>query len=201
MKEAATAYTAALALKERLAADFPTRPEFRQDLARTHGNLGVLLRDSGRLSEAEAAFAHVLALHKKLVADFPEPARVPPRGWPRATATWVSCSATRADRGKRRRSMPPALGLKKRLAADFPNRPESVSSWPGASWDLGILLRDTGRLKEAEGGCTIALALWKQLADDFPTRLKLPPGPGCNSLRTGHPAPPTGRSGEADEGL
>src|SRR5947207_968264 len=60
-----------LALRKRLAADFPTRPDFRQWLARSHNNLGVLLHATGRLKEAEAAYAEGLALRKRLAADFP----------------------------------------------------------------------------------------------------------------------------------
>ena len=40
LKEAEAAYDQALALQKQLVADFPTRPEFRQELARSHNNLG-----------------------------------------------------------------------------------------------------------------------------------------------------------------
>ena len=43
LKEAEAAYADALALHKQLAADFPTRPEFRQELAGSHNNLGILL--------------------------------------------------------------------------------------------------------------------------------------------------------------
>jgi eukaryotic-like serine/threonine-protein kinase len=71
LKEAEHAYSDALALQKQLAADFPTRPVFRFELARTHNNLGTLLYATGRLKEAEAAYAEVLALQKQLAADFP----------------------------------------------------------------------------------------------------------------------------------
>ena len=71
LKEAEAAYADALALRKQLAADFPTRPEFRQELAASHNNLGILLKDTGRLKEAEAAYADALALQKQLAADFP----------------------------------------------------------------------------------------------------------------------------------
>ena len=70
-KEAEAAYSAALDLQKQLAADFPTRPEFRQELARSHNNLGILLRDTGRLKEAEAAYGAALDLQRQLAADFP----------------------------------------------------------------------------------------------------------------------------------
>jgi hypothetical protein len=48
------------------------RPEFRQKLALTHNDLGILLADTGRPKEAEAALADALAIFKRLAADFPE---------------------------------------------------------------------------------------------------------------------------------
>jgi hypothetical protein len=46
----------ALGIRKQLAADFPTRPEFRQELAAGHNTRGNLLRDTGRLQEAEGDF-------------------------------------------------------------------------------------------------------------------------------------------------
>ena len=45
-KEAEAAYAEALAILKQLAADFPSRPEFRQELAMSHDNLGALLQSS-----------------------------------------------------------------------------------------------------------------------------------------------------------
>jgi hypothetical protein len=72
MRDAEAAYADALALRKRLADDFPARPEFRQDLADGLGNLGVLLQITGRLKEAEAAHTDALTLRKQLAADFPD---------------------------------------------------------------------------------------------------------------------------------
>jgi tetratricopeptide (TPR) repeat protein len=61
----------ALSIFKQLAADFPTRPEFRHDLAKSHGNRGNLLNVTGRLKEAEQDYDQALSLHKQLAADFP----------------------------------------------------------------------------------------------------------------------------------
>jgi tetratricopeptide (TPR) repeat protein len=45
--------------------------QYRQGLAKTHTNLGILLRDTGRTKEAEAAYRDALAVQEKLAADFP----------------------------------------------------------------------------------------------------------------------------------
>jgi tetratricopeptide (TPR) repeat protein len=55
----------------RLAAKFPNRPEFRQELAGSHNDLGILLRDTGRFKEAESAYGEALAIRKQLAAEFP----------------------------------------------------------------------------------------------------------------------------------
>ena len=71
LREAEQDYDQALSIYKQLAADFPSRPEFRQDLAKTHNNRGVLLSDTGRLKEAEKDFDQALSIHKQLAADFP----------------------------------------------------------------------------------------------------------------------------------
>src|SRR5262249_41909324 len=61
----------ALAIQKQLAADFPSRPEFRRDLALSHNNLGLVLKDLGRVPEAQTAYSDALVLQKQLAADFP----------------------------------------------------------------------------------------------------------------------------------
>ena len=56
---------------EGLATEFPAVPEYRGYVAGTHNNLGRLLNDLGRHSEAEAAYRAALAVRAKLAADFP----------------------------------------------------------------------------------------------------------------------------------
>ena len=76
-QDSENAYRRAVALGQQLAADFPTRPEFRQELAMSHNNLGVLLKATGRLTEAEAAYAEALADLQATRRRLPRPARVP----------------------------------------------------------------------------------------------------------------------------
>src|SRR5205823_501738 len=64
-------YGEALPIRKQLAAEFPNRPEFRQELAEGHNNVGILLRGKGLLKDAEAAYAEARAIQKQLVAEFP----------------------------------------------------------------------------------------------------------------------------------
>ena len=53
LSQAEQDFNQALRIQKQLAADFPSRPEFRHVLAKSHNNRGNLLRDTGRLKEAE----------------------------------------------------------------------------------------------------------------------------------------------------
>jgi serine/threonine protein kinase/tetratricopeptide (TPR) repeat protein len=76
LKESELAHVEALAIFKQLAVDFPTRPEYRQDLALSCNNLASLLSESGRLKEAEKAYLDALAVYRQLAADFPNQADI-----------------------------------------------------------------------------------------------------------------------------
>jgi hypothetical protein len=59
-----------LGIRKQLADDFPSRPEFRWELANGHNDRGVLLKGTGRLKEAEAEYDAALGIYKQLAADF-----------------------------------------------------------------------------------------------------------------------------------
>ena len=67
------AYRRAVSLLQQLADEFPTRTEYRQELALTHNALGHLLYHyAGRPKEAELAYLEGLAIQKKLAAEVPD---------------------------------------------------------------------------------------------------------------------------------
>jgi tetratricopeptide (TPR) repeat protein len=72
LKDAEVAHREALAIRQQLTADFPTRPDFRQELALSHNNLGSLLRVAGRLAEAETAYRDAMTVCKQLADEFPD---------------------------------------------------------------------------------------------------------------------------------
>src|SRR5262249_61434171 len=71
LKEAEADFDQALSIHKQLAADFPTRPDFRRMLASSHGNRGTLLRIMGRFQEAEKDHGQALTIYTPLAADFP----------------------------------------------------------------------------------------------------------------------------------
>jgi tetratricopeptide (TPR) repeat protein len=169
LKEAEADFDAALGIFKQLAADFPTRPEFRQDLAESHNNRGILLLKTGRQTEAQADFDAALAIFKQLAADFPTRPEI---GQALATSHNNRGNLLR-DTGRQTEAaadFDAALGIVKQLAADFPTRPEFRQELARCHNNRGILLSTTGRLKEAETDFDAALGIVKQLAADFPTR-------------------------------
>jgi serine/threonine protein kinase/tetratricopeptide (TPR) repeat protein len=169
LKEAESAYLDALAIRKQLAADFPTRPDFRRDLARSHINRGALLHDTGGLKEAESAFADALAIFMQLAADFPTR---PEFRWDLASShNNLGFLFRKTGRLKEAESAyTDALAIYQQLAADFSTRPDFRRDLARSLNNLGDLLGNTGRLKEAESAFADALAIRKQLAADFPTR-------------------------------
>src|SRR5262249_61327826 len=61
----------ALGVKKNLAADFPSRPDLREQWASSHSNRAVLLSDRGRHTDAFADFEQALTIRKQLAAEFP----------------------------------------------------------------------------------------------------------------------------------
>jgi tetratricopeptide (TPR) repeat protein len=150
-------------------ADFPTRPEFGQDLGMSYINLGALLRDSGQVKDAEAVWTDAVALFKRLAANFPtrpELRRELARSQNNlgilfeATGRVKEAVSAYAD----------ALAVRTQLAADFPNRPEFRQELARSHNNLGILFKNTGRLLDSQAAYQQALILVKQLAADFPNQ-------------------------------
>ena len=71
--EAEACYQQARALGEQLMAQSPHVPFFREELAATYNNLGILLQATGRVLEAEDAYRRAVALKKGLADRFPKP--------------------------------------------------------------------------------------------------------------------------------
>jgi serine/threonine protein kinase len=70
--DAETTLREAAKVGEQLAADFPSIPRYRSDLAGVYTNLGSLLRTQGRCAEAEQPLNRAVVMANKLAADFPK---------------------------------------------------------------------------------------------------------------------------------
>jgi serine/threonine protein kinase len=169
LAEAGQDYDQALIMLKQVAADFPSRPEFRRDLAWSHNARGNLLLHTGRLREAEQDFDQALTVQKQLAADFPSR----PEYRQQLARSHNNRAVLRVKTNRLREAeqdFEQALTIQKQLAADFPSRPEYRQELAGSHNNRAILLLRTGRLREAEQDYDQALTVQKQLAADFPSR-------------------------------
>jgi tetratricopeptide (TPR) repeat protein len=163
LKEAEAAYRQGLAIQIPLAAQFPDRPDLRQQLAGAHLNLGTLLYQTGRLKEAEAALRDALAIQKKLAAEAPTHADFRhPLGIIHLNLGTLLHQTGRAKEAEAAHS--DALAIEKKLVADFPTRADFRHDLARTLNNLGLLLQETGRPKQAEAAYRDAIALGKRLA-------------------------------------
>jgi serine/threonine protein kinase len=168
-KDSENAYRRAVSLFQQLAADFPTRPEFRLELATSLNVLGVLLLDTGRLTEAESARIKGLAILKQLAADFPNRPdfRQALAGFHQNLGNLLHVTRRLAEAES---AQAEALAIRKQLAADFPADPILRRALAMSHNSLGWLFQDTKRLEKAESAYRDAVTLQKQAVADFPNQ-------------------------------
>ena len=138
---ARTEYETARDLLQKLAAAFPAVPEYQQDLASTHNNLGILLADLGQRDAARTEYETARDLQKKLVAAFP----AVPEYQQDLARTHNNLGMLLADLGQHdaaRTEYETARDLHKKLAAAFPAVPDTSRNWPRTHNNLGILLAE-----------------------------------------------------------
>jgi serine/threonine protein kinase/tetratricopeptide (TPR) repeat protein len=159
-QDSENAYRRAVALGQQLTADFPTRPEFRQELAYSHNALGNLLRPT-RPREAEAAYREALAILKQLAADFldrPEFRQALAGVYNNLGNVFqVTGRPTEAED-----AYVEALAIRKQLAADFPSLRNIRRALAMSHNCLGWLFQTTERLPESEAAYRDAVALQRQ---------------------------------------
>jgi tetratricopeptide (TPR) repeat protein len=198
LKEADQDYDQALSIRKQLVADFPSRPEFREELADSHLNRGILLRETGRLNEAEQDFDQALSIDKQLADSFPS-----------RHEFRQSLAKSHGNRGNLMRAtgrlkeaeqdLDQALHIFKQLAADFPSRPEFRQEGAKSHGNRGNLMRQASRFKEAEQDYDQALRIQKQLAADFPSRPEFRQEWAKSHLNRGILLWQTGRFKEAEQ--
>jgi eukaryotic-like serine/threonine-protein kinase len=168
----------AVALLEKLAAQFPSMPEYQRDLALCHRELSHVyynVRQQGgkSLEERRAEFR----IREKLVAEFPT---VP--DYRRELArnhTEFGLTLEREGRSpiEAEDHLRKALNVWDEIRKDFPEVPEDRYGRANSHHWLGSLLMHAGRLPEAEQELRKALALAEQSladkpdSDDFRSRL------------------------------
>jgi tetratricopeptide (TPR) repeat protein len=198
LQEAEKDFDQALSIRQQLAADSPSQPEFRHDLATSHNGRGVLLHTTGRLKDAEQDFEQALGILTQLAAGFPSR--------PEFREELAGSHAIRGDlllaTGRLKEAEPDyeqSLSIYKQLAADFPSRHEFRQNLADSHGRRGWLLRTTGRLKQAEEDFNDSLIILKQLAADFPDRPGFRERLAISQINRGVLLGGTGRHKEAEK--
>jgi tetratricopeptide (TPR) repeat protein len=175
-------------------------PQYRQDLAGSHVNLGVLLAGLGKRAEAERHYRRALDFQEKLVAGAPA---VPQYRqdlagshvnlgicWP-ARGNGRRRSGSTAKPWPFRRSWPPTPPPCPRTAG--------IWIWAGSHNSLGLLLEGQGKRAEAEQEYGQAVALLEKLAAAFPAVVQYRIDLGGITCNVGYLVGDSGRPGESLE--
>jgi serine/threonine protein kinase/tetratricopeptide (TPR) repeat protein len=151
----------------KLSAEFPTVPKYRQDLATSHNNLGLMLQALGQWPAAEQAYRCELEILESLAADFPgvPEYRHDLAGGHTTLGRLLNILGQRreAEQAYRR-----ALEIQEVLVADFQTVPQYRQGLAESHNNLGILLADLGQRPGAEQAHRRALDIREKLAADFP---------------------------------
>jgi serine/threonine protein kinase/tetratricopeptide (TPR) repeat protein len=166
--DAETAYNQAVAMQERLVADFPGVPGYRADLAYSHNNLGKVLFDLGKRAASEKAVRRALEVREQLASEFPD---VPDYRHQLADSyhnlgNVLSGWGEREEAGTAYRQ---AVAVREKLVADLPAVPRYRQGLGLDYQTLGTHLSNLGKHAEAAAAHRQAVALEEKLATDFPT--------------------------------
>src|SRR4029077_19280074 len=158
------AFRTALAIGEQLIAELPAVPEYRQAQADCHINVADMHIGKGRRRDAEPAVRKAITLLEPLVATFPQ-ARDSRRSLARAQMLAARLSGESAVAISASRK---AIDLLNQLVAESPDREDRLTLAQGYN-SLANRLRSTSAPEEVAKVYGNAVAILRQLADEFPT--------------------------------
>ncbi len=147
--EAAAAFRLAVDAYATLAAEFPAVSSYRERLAASDNDLGILLAGQGKEPEAEEQFRNALAIGEKLSTEFP----ALPKYRSGLALSHLNLGCTLAGLGKRPEAdeqYRKGLAIWERLVADFPAVSEYREGLAVSHNNLGHLLADLGKRPDAE---------------------------------------------------
>jgi tetratricopeptide (TPR) repeat protein/predicted Ser/Thr protein kinase len=170
----------AVALQEQLAADASHKPTHQQALARTHNELGEVLKQTNRAAEAEPAYRAAIQIQAQLVEEQPdEPEyRSDLAGSYNDLGVLLRSLSLRpgrppaevaALRQQAEESFLQALGQFRTLTEAVPRKAEYRQKYAAAFNNLGLVRWDAERFPEADEANHKALGLRQQLAVDYPS--------------------------------
>jgi tetratricopeptide (TPR) repeat protein len=165
--EARREYEAARDLQRKLADAYPAVPAYQQGLARTHNNLGSLLRDLGWQDEARREYQAARDLQQRLADAYPA---VPEyqRGLARMHNSLAILMANLGRHDEALREFEAARDVQQKLADACPAVPEYQQELARTHNNLGNLSNELGRRSEARREYETARDVQQKLADAYP---------------------------------
>jgi serine/threonine protein kinase len=164
---ALTDYESMRAIFAKLAAEYPSIPAYRVELAKCSDDRGNSLAALGKRGEAETAFRDGLGIKVQLANEFPQN---PVYRW-ECGGTYTNLGLLLKDLGRideAEAAFRTALSIQVPLTPEFGRDPRHRSDLAASHNNLGILLKSQRRYAEAEAPHRAAQQLWRQLAAEFP---------------------------------
>jgi serine/threonine protein kinase len=157
-------YRDAIEIRRRLVEQFAAVPEYQQDLAASHNNLGNLLSQFGDQNAARAAHEVGLAIQKKLVEQFPD---VPEyqHGLAASHNNLGNFFIRFGDQTAARAAYEAGLTIQKKLVEQFPAVPEYQQALAASHNNLGHLLSQLGDQTAARAAYEAGLTIRKNLVE------------------------------------
>jgi serine/threonine protein kinase len=168
LDQALAAYEQRLAIFERLAADFPAKPAYRQEVAQTYRNIGNVYLWKKQPAKAEPAYRQGLTLLEALRVKYPA---FPPYRQGLA-GVCNNLGYLLRNQGRLDEALPlqqKAVDLFERLVADFPRVSEYRQALAESHSNLGVLFNVLRRHDDALTSIQRGEDLLRKLADEFPT--------------------------------
>jgi serine/threonine protein kinase len=149
--DAQKAYSQALAIQEKLVAEFPTSAAYRDALASIHWEMGVILGTKSQFAEAEIEFLAALSVWEKLVADFPDNASYRLHLAYTYGANLAPVLTARLRPRDAEEAMSQCVTRFAALVAEFPKNAEYKGHLTQGRFEQAAMLATNGRWKEASG--------------------------------------------------
>lgn len=168
-EQAEADYRQAIRELEQLSAEFPTRQEYRRDLAATHNNLGNLLRSSEQITAAEAEYRAARRDFEQLANESPDNGDYRQQ----LAASWNNLGLARLAAGDAQaaeEAEQQALSLYRRLEQQHPDGAEISQALGGVYSNLGSLSRAIGRLDQAIEAFREARKRFQHLHEQSPAK-------------------------------
>jgi serine/threonine-protein kinase len=158
----------ALAIRERLARQYPPVTDFQRDLALSHNSLGVLQHNTGRASDALASYQQALAIRERLAREHPTIA-----GFQRDLARGHgNLGLLQSETGRASDALlsyQQALEIFERLVREHPASADFRRNLAQIHNNLGLLQSVMGRTTDALASYQGALKIFERLVRDNPT--------------------------------